>query len=110
MATRHLLASTLGIHKDQGIQMPHCLHRRRRAQHRDPPTGTHLECSRSNELGWNPGSEQRAVGVRQVMGEGGGLVSGLRGSKKRPGTFPLSEEGRPYVGSEHRNHVIGRAL
>jgi len=24
--------------------------------------------------------------------------------------FPLSEEGKPYVGSEHRNHVIGCAL
>lgn len=55
-------------------------------------------------------SEQRAFGVREVMGEGGGLVSGLGVSKKRPRTFPLSEEGRPYVGSEHRNHVTGRAL
>ena len=84
MATRHLLASTLGIYKGWGIQMPHCLHRRRRTQHRDPPTGTHLECSRSNELGWNPGSEQRAFGVREVMGKGGGLVLGLGVSKKRP--------------------------
>lgn len=86
--TRDLSACVLQSQKWLGICLPHPLHRWGNSQCRAPQARIHLEFSRSSELDWSPGSEDRVDEVREVMGGSRGLLQALGGCSKAFGFSP----------------------